>query len=112
MRQVPVSVDTAQTFLAKNLCFTRTRTKVKTNEKWLNRMMATHAGYSDSIGHNAYSFYNTLTHYGTHVDDASLRGADVGQRALRQERDVTALVRGQAFKNLVQYEEFERRIAA
>tara|TARA_R100000808_G_scaffold20548_1_gene44403 strand:+ start:720 stop:1634 length:915 start_codon:yes stop_codon:yes gene_type:complete len=113
MRQVPVSVETAQTFLAKNLCFTRTRTKVKTNEKWLNRMMATHDSYRASIGDNGYAFYNTLTHYGTHVDtDSGRQTTDVGQRALQQERNVTALVRGPAFKNLVEYDVFERQFSS
>ena len=73
---------------------------------------STDCSYSSSIGKNGYAFYNVLTHYGTHVDPESLRGAEVGNRALRQEQDVQTLVRGKAFKSLIRYDDFEQRVAA
>ncbi len=64
------------------------------------------------MGDTAWALYNTLTGYGTHVDTTSIGGADLGQRALRQEKQVQTLVRGSAFKNLINYEEFEQRHVA
>jgi hypothetical protein len=112
MRKVKIDRDLAQHFLSHNLCLTKTKTKIKTNDKWLGRMMGLWDNYSSSIGRNGYALYNTLTHYGTHVDRDSLRGAEVGNRALRQEQDVQTLVRGKAFKSLIMYDDFEQRIAA
>ena len=112
MRTVPIERDTVQNFMTTNLCLTKTKTKVKVNEKWLGRMMGLCDTYSTQIGENGYAFYNALTHYGTHVDRDSLRGAEVGNRALRQEQDVQTLVRGPAFKKLINYDDFEQRLAA
>jgi len=112
MRTVNVDRDETQSFLAENLCLTKTKTQVKVNQKWLGRMMGLWDNYSASIGNNGYALYNTLTHYGTHVDRDSLRGAEVGNRALRQEQDVQTLVRGRAFKSLINYDDFEQRVAA
>ena len=112
MKAIPIQRPDAQTFLTKNLCVTRTKSKIKTNEKWLNTMMSLYDRYSDSIGNNTYALYNALTHYGTHIDLESVRGADLGNRALRQEKDVKNLVQGRAFKNLINYDEFEQRLAA
>ena len=112
MRKVPMERDTVQTFMTTNLCLTKTKTKVKVNDKWLGRMMGLWDTYSTQIGNNGYAFYNALTHYGTHVDPDSLRGAEVGNRALRQEQDVQALVRGKTFKSLIRYDDFEQRLAA
>ena len=112
MRRVLMERDTVQDFMTTNLCLTKTKTKVKVNDKWLGRMMALWDTYSNQIGDNGYAFYNALTHYGTHVDPDSLRGAEVGNRALRQEQDVQALVRGKTFKSLIRYDDFEQRLAA
>lgn len=112
MRNVPISPPVAQVFLAKNLCVTKTKSRVKVNQKWLNHMLSLHDSYRNTIGNNAYALYNALTHYGTHVDTTSIRGASLGQRALRQEKEVQTLVRGSAFKNLIKYEEFEQRHVA
>jgi len=112
MRKVPVERDTAQDFMTTNLCLTKTKTKVKVNDKWLGRMMGLWDTYSHQIGKNGYALYNSLTHYGTHVDRDSLRGAEVGNVQLRQEQNVQALVRGDAFKNLINYGDFEQRLAA
>jgi|TARA_R110001583_G_scaffold59627_3_gene177161 hypothetical protein len=112
MRNVGIDRGVAHHFLTQNLCLTKTKTKIKTNEKWLGRMMGLWDTYSTSIGSNGYALYNTLTHYGTHVDRDSLRGAEVGNRALRQEQDVQTLVRGKAFKSLIRYDDFEQRLAA
>ena len=112
MRKVPVERDTVQNFMTKNLCLTKTKTKVKVNEKWLGRMMGLWDTYSTQIGKNGYAFYNALTHYGTHVDSNSLRGAEIGNVQLRQEQNVQALVRGDAFKKLIRYDDFEQRLAA
>jgi hypothetical protein len=113
MRKVDIERDTVQNFLNTNLCLTKTKTKVKVNETWLGRMMGLWDIYSSQIGKNGYAFYNALTHYGTHVDPDSLRGAEVGNRALRQEQDVQALVRGKAFKSLIRYDDyFEQSLAA
>mgnify|MGYP003659352657 FL=1 len=112
MRTVNVDRDETQSFLAENLCLTKTKTQVKVNQKWLGRMMGLWDNYSASIGNNGYALYNTLTHYGTHVDRDSLRGAEVGNRSLRQEQDVQTLVRGRAFKSLINYDDFEQRLAA
>jgi len=112
MKAIPIQRPDAQIFLTKNLCVTRTKSKIKTNEKWLNTMMSLYDRYSDSIGNNTYALYNALTHYGTHIDLESVRGADLGNRALRQEKDVKNLVQGRAFKNLINYDEFEQRLAA
>tara|TARA_R100000306_G_scaffold62094_1_gene66982 strand:- start:59 stop:973 length:915 start_codon:yes stop_codon:yes gene_type:complete len=109
MKKQIVSTDTIKTFLEQYLCLTKTRTQVKVNQKWLERMMVLWYDYSRGIGSNAYAFYNVLTHYGTHVDLDSLRGAAVGNRALQQERDVRTLVQGQAFKNLIDYQGFEQQ---
>jgi hypothetical protein len=98
--------------MTTNLCLTKTKTKVKVNDKWLNRMMGLWDTYSTQIGENGYAFYNALTHYGTHVDKDSLRGAEVGNVQLRQEQNVQALVRGGAFKKLINYDDFEQRLAA
>ena len=112
MRKVPMERDTVQTFMTTNLCLTKTKTKVKVNDKWLGRMMGLWDTYSTQIGNNGYAFYNALTHYGTHVDSDSLRGAEVGNVKLRQEQNVQALVRGDAFKKLIRYDDFEQRLAA
>jgi hypothetical protein len=112
MRRVPIERDTVQNFMTTNLCLTKTKTKVKVNEKWLGRMMGLWDTYSTQIGRNGYAFYNALTHYGTHVDSNSLRGAEVGNVQLRQEQNVQALVRGDAFKKLIRYDDFEQRLAA
>ena len=112
MRKVPVERDTVQNFMTTNLCLTKTKTKVKVNDKWLGRMMGLWDTYSTQIGNNGYAFYNALTHYGTHVDSDSLRGAEVGNVKLRQEQNVQALVRGDAFKKLIRYDDFEQRLAA
>mgnify|MGYP003138716721 CR=1 FL=1 len=112
MRTVDVNRDETQSFLAENLCLTKTKTQVKVNQKWLGRMLGLWDTYSASIGNNGYALYNTLTHYGTHVDRESLRGADMGNRALRQEQDVQTLVRGRAFKSLIKYDDFEQQLAA
>jgi hypothetical protein len=112
MRKVNMERDTVQNFLNTNLCLTKTKTKVKVNETWLGSMMELWDTYSSQIGKNGYAFYNSLTHYGTHVDEDRLRGAEVGNRALRQEQDVQALVRGKAFKSLIRYDDFEQRLAA
>ena len=112
MRGVPMVRDTVQNFMIKNLCVTKTKVKTKVNEKWLGRMLGLWDNYSTQIGENGYAFYNTLTHYGTHVDGDSLRGAEVGNVQLRQEQNVQALVRGDAFKKLINYDDFEQRIAA
>ena len=112
MRKVGVARETVQTFLAENLCVTRTKSGDQVNKKWLNRMLDLWDNYSSGIGHNGYALYNSLTHYGTHVNPASLRGAEVGNRVLRQEQDVQTLVRGTAFKNLIRYDDFEQQLAA
>jgi hypothetical protein len=112
MRKVSMERDTVQNFMSTKLCLTKTKTKVKVNDAWLGRMMVLWDTYSTQIGTNGYAFYNTLTHYGTHVDRDSLRGAEVGNRALRQEQDVQTLVRGDAFKRLINYDDFEQRLAA
>ena len=112
MRKVPVERDTVQTFMTTNLCLTKTKTKIKVNDKWLGRMMGLWDNYSSQIGKNGYAFYNALTHYGTHVDSNSLRGAEIGNVQLRQEQNVQALVRGDAFKKLIRYDDFEQRLAA
>jgi len=112
MRKVYVDRDVAQTFLATNLCVTPTKTERKVNKKWLNTMMGLWDTYSYKIGNNGYALYNSITHYGTHVDRESLRGAEYGDRALRQEQNVQTLVRGKAFKNLIRYDDFEQSIAA
>ena len=112
MRKVPVERDTVQNFMTKNLCLTKTKTKIKVNDKWLGRMMGLWDTYSSQIGKNGYAFYNALTHYGTHVDGNSLRGAEIGNVQLRQEQNVQALVRGGAFKKLIRYDDFEQRLAA
>jgi len=109
MKKQIVSTDTIKTFLEQYLCLTKTRTQVKVNQKWLERMMVLWYDYSRGIGSNAYAFYNVLTHYGTHVDLDSGRGAAVGNRALQQERNVRTLVQGQAFKNLIDYQGFEQQ---
>ena len=51
---------------------------------------------------------NAITDFGTHVDQDRLRGAELGNRALWQEKSVQSPVRGLPFKNLIQYEEFEQ----
>ena len=112
MRKVNMERDTVQNFMTTNLCLTKTKTKVKVNDKWLGRMMRLWDTYSSQIGKNGYAFYNALTHYGTHVDSDSLRGAEVGNVKLRQEQNVQALVRGDAFKKLIRYDDFEQRLAA
>jgi hypothetical protein len=112
MRKVGVARETVQTFLAENLCVARTKSGDQVNKKWLNRMLDLWDNYSSGIGHNGYALYNSLTHYGTHVNPASLRGAEVGNRVLRQEQDVQTLVRGTAFKNLIRYDDFEQQLAA
>ena len=112
MRKVAMERDTVQNFMSSNLCMTKTKTKVKVNETWLGSMMGLWDTYSTQIGKNGYAFYNALTHYGTHVEPDSLRGAEVGNRALRQEQNVQALVRGDAFKKLIRYDDFEQRLAA
>tara|TARA_R110000850_G_scaffold41373_5_gene106020 strand:- start:1766 stop:2692 length:927 start_codon:yes stop_codon:yes gene_type:complete len=112
MRKIPVARDNAQTFLATNLCVTKTKSENKINKKWLNLMMGLWDTYSSSIGNNGYALYNSLTHYGTHVDSSSLRGAEYGDRVLRQEQNVQTLVRGKAFKNLIRYDDFEQSVAA
>ena len=112
MRSVGIDRGVAHHFLTQNLCLTKTKTKIKTNDKWLGRMMGLWDTYSTSIGSNGYALYNTLTHYGTHVDPESLRGAEVGNRALRQEQDVQALVRGEAFKNIIKYDTFQEQLLA
>ena len=112
MRKVNMERDTVQNFMTTNLCLTKTKTKVKVNDKWLGRMMRLWDTYSSQIGKNGYAFYNSLTHYGTHVDSDSLRGAEVGNVKLRQEQNVQALVRGDAFKKLIRYDDFEQRLAA
>jgi len=112
MRKVSVDRDTAQTFLSTNLCVTPTKTERKVNKKWLNTMMGLWDTYSHKIGNNGYALYNSITHYGTHVDRESLRGAEYGDRVLRQEQNVQTLVRGKAFKNLIRYDDFEQSIAA
>ena len=112
MRQVDVVRDDAPTFLSDNLCVRKTKSKKEVNKKMLNSMMGLWDTYSNRIGNNGYALYNSLTHYGTHVDRDSLRGAEYGDRALRQEQEVQAVVRGSAFKNLIRYGDFEQSIAA
>ena len=112
MRGVDIHRDIVVKFLAANLCLTKTKVKTKVNEKWLGRMLSLWDTYSASIGINGYAFYNVLTHYGTHVDPESLRGAEAGNRALRQEQDVQALVRGEAFKNIIKYDTFQEQLLA
>ncbi len=112
MKEINLSRDVVQEFMATNLCVTPTKTRIKINEKWLNRMMSLWDTYSSSIGSNGYAFYNCLTHYGTHVDSNSLRGAEVGNVQLRQEKNVQTLVRGPAFKKLIKYDDFEQQLAA
>ena len=112
MREVHVPRSKVQTFLEKNLCITTTKSGVKVNQKWLNKMLSLYDEYRRRLGETAYAFYNTMTHYGTHVDADSLRGADLGTRALRQEREVQRAVRSPVFKNLIHYEEFEQRHVA
>jgi len=112
MREIPMSRDTVQGFMSNNLCLTKTKTKVQVNDKWLGRMMGLWDNYSAQIGENGYACYNALTHYGTHVDSDSLRGAEIGNVQLRQEQNVQALVRGDAFKKLIKYDDFEQLVAA
>jgi len=104
MRNVPISPTVAQVFLAQF--------DLSVKKKWLSLMLSLHDRYRKTIGNNAYALYNALTDYGTHVDTTSIGGADLGQRALRQEKKVQDLVRGSAFKNLINYEEFEQRHVA
>jgi len=110
MKEIPLNrSDDVQKFLTKHLCFTHTKSGMKVNEKWLNKMMGLYDVYRSTIGNNAFAFYNALTHYATHVDQTeNLREHDLGNRALRQEKSVQSLVRGLPFKNLVHYEEFEQ----
>ena len=112
MKNIQIERDDTQTFLTTNLCVTKTPSGIKTNQKWLNTMMSLSDTYSASIGENTYALYNALTHYGSHVDIDSLRGADLCNRALRQEKDVKNLVQGKAFRKLIKYDEFEQRLAA
>jgi hypothetical protein len=113
MRKVLMERDTVQNFMTSNLCLTKTKTKVKVNDKWLGRMMGLWDTYSTQIGNNGYALYNSLTHYGTHVDNDSLREAtEVGNVKLRQEKNVQDLVRCGAFKKLIKYDDFEQRLAA
>jgi len=112
MRKVPVSRDDTQTFLSKNLCVRKTKTEKAVNKKMLNFMMGLWDTYSNRIGNNGYALYNSLTHYGTHVDRDSLRGAEYGDRALRQEQEVQAVVRGSNFKKIIRYDDFEQLVAA
>ena len=112
MKNIQIERDDTQTFLTTNLCVTKTPSGIKTNQKWLNTMMSLSDTYSASIGENTYALYNALTHYGSHVDIDSLRGADLCDRALRQEKNVKNLVQGKAFRKLIKYDEFEQRLAA
>ena len=109
MREVPISLPVAEAFLAKNLCITQTKHgRIKINKKWLNNMLSFHDFYKSTMGDTAWTLYNALTHYGTHVDTDSIRG-DVGQRAIRQEKDVQTLVRGSAWKSLIRFGDFEQQ---
>lgn len=112
MKRINMNRETVQSFMTTNLCLTKTKTKVKVNDKWLARMMGLWDTYSSQIGENGYAFYNCLTHYGTHVDNDSIRGAEIGNVRLRQEQNVQSLVRGSAFKKLIRYSDFEQRLGA
>ena len=112
MKDIPIERDDIQNFLTTNLCVTKTPSGIKTNQKWLHTMLSLSDTYSASIGENTYALYNALTHYGSHVDIDSLRGADLCNRALRQEKDVKSLVQGKAFRKLIKYDVFERLLAA
>ena len=108
MKGIYLERNDVQNFFTKHLCFTHMKSGMKVNESWLNKMMGLFDTYRSTIGNNCYALYNAITHFGTHVDQDRLRGAELGNRALRQEKSVQSLVRGLPFKNLIQYEEFEQ----
>ena len=108
MKGIHLERKDVQNFFTKHLCFTHMKSGMKVNESWLNKMMGLFDVYRSTIGNNCYALYNAITHFGTHVDQERLRGAELGNRALWQEKSVQSLVRGLPFKNLIQYEEFEQ----
>ena len=111
MREVFIHPSIAEDFLSRKLCVTRTKRETKINKKWLNRMLALNDTYRATMGDNAWALYNAITHYGTHVDTDSIRG-DVGQRAVRQEKEAQTLVRGSAWKDLIRFGDLEQRLVA
>ena len=111
MRELSLHPSVAEAFLARNLCVTHTKRETKVNKKWLNKMLSLHDTYRATMGDTAWALYNTITDYGTHVDTDNIRG-DVGQRAVRQEKDAQTLVRGSAWKDLIKYEELEQQVVA
>ena len=111
MKTVPISRQEAIDFLSKTLCVTKTNTKIKTNEKFLSRVMHTHDMYSNGLGSNGYAMFNTLTHYGSHCDSKGIRkSTDPNAKVLRQEERSQQILRSVEFKKLIQFDNWNSTI--
>lgn len=94
MQGVKVQRADAIDFLERNVATYPTKTGVKVNKKWLDRIVGIHDSYN-ILGENSYHLYNTLTHISTHVES---RTADVATKRIRIEQDIESVIRGEEFQ--------------
>ena len=94
MRDVTVSRYDAIKFYSTYVASTKTRSGTVVNRAMLNRIMGIHDSYM--LGDTAYRVYNVLTHLSTHVESK----ACVTKKQLVMEDKISAIVKGNAFKEL------------
>lgn len=110
MKTVHLTDEDVSNLFAK-FCITVTRTETRVNKAWLGRMVNLWDTYKTGIGKNGFALYNALTHYSTHADKDMTRG-DLNAKLLRQEQSVSKFINGGEFKKLINYDNFDLKIAA
>jgi hypothetical protein len=97
MRRIDTDRDQDIDFFRRNVATYKTRTGVKINGKFLERVVGIYDNYRE-LGQNAYRVYNTLTHLSTHVE-AQRDGTEVERKRIRIEQDIEGVIHGEEFRN-------------
>ena len=96
MRQITTDREQDIDFFRNNVATYRTKTGIKINNKFLERVVGIYDSYRD-LGQNAYRVYNTLTHLSTHVE-AQRDGTEVERKRIRIEQDIEGVIHGEEFR--------------
>jgi len=96
MRQITTDREQDIDFFRNNVATYRTKTGIKINNKFLDRVVGIYDSYRE-LGQNAYRVYNTLTHLSTHVE-AQRDGTEVERKRIRIEQDIEGVIHGEEFR--------------
>jgi hypothetical protein len=96
MRRITTDREQDIDFFRNNVATYRTKTGIKINNKFLDRVVSIYDSYRE-LGQNAYRVYNTLTHLSTHVE-AQRDGTEVERKRIRIEQDIEGVIHGEEFR--------------